>query len=112
MSRIDDDGTVAIFDVEYTGNENVDVFNYSDDDVNISGWVLRDKNNTQRAYTFPQGTILASFDSAYVYTAPGHPYTFNSQTPIWDDCGAALELRDSGGVLKAIFAYGNHLIDE
>jgi hypothetical protein len=112
MSEIDYRETVMIYQVEFEGQEFVDVFNVSDGDVNLSGWVLRDKNNTARSYTFPSGSIVPALDSVFVFTEPNHTYTFNSQTPIWDDCGAALELRDSTGILEATYAYGNHLIDE
>jgi hypothetical protein len=108
-----DDGAVMIYDVDYRDeSENVDVFNYTEDDLDMSGWVLRDKNNTSTSYTFPNGAVNAAGDSIFVYTAPGHTYTFGRQTPIWDDCGAALHLLDSTGELRATFGYGNHLLEE
>lgn len=109
-SRIDDDGTLVIFDVEFTGQENVNLFYIGEDNMNVSGWTLRDKNTPARSYTFPSGSTVTFGDDIYVYTEPGHDYTFNSPTPIWDDCGAALELRDAGGTIRSTFAYGNHLI--
>ena len=104
-----------IFDVEYAGDdERVDVFNNGEDNVNISGWVLRDKNNTSTRYVFPSNTVLGVFpdDSAdaYVYThsGTGRTYTFNSQTELWNDCGAALELLNGSGQVVATYAYGTH----
>jgi hypothetical protein len=92
-------------------DEEIDLINTSNEDVNISGWVLRDKNNHSTSYTFPGGTVLApDGDFVEVWTAPGYTHTFNRQTPVWDDCGAALEVLDSTGTVRATRAYGNHLI--
>jgi len=115
---IDAEGDVIIYDVEYEGDdERVDVFNSGEEEVDISGWTLRDKNNTSVRYVFPSNSILAVFpdedSDAYVYTQPGsgRRYTFNSQTGIWNDCGAALELLNSSGHVVATFGYGTHLLE-
>lgn len=116
-STVDHEGNVYIYEVLYSQqDENVDVYNEGDDEANISGWVLRDKNNTSISYTFPAGTVLTGFldndPDAYVYTEPGHPYTFNRQTEIWNECGAALELLNSSGHVVATYAYGTHCTGE
>jgi hypothetical protein len=41
--------------------------------------------------------------------AQAHPYTFNSRSAIWNNCGGALELLNSSGAVLATFAYGTHL---
>ncbi len=110
------EGDVGIFDVAYLGDDEVvDVFNAGNNNVNISGWVLRDKNNTSVRYVFPSGKILTVFPDdgadAYVCTQPGGAGctdTFNRQTGIWNDCGAALELLNSSGHIVSTFAYGTH----
>jgi hypothetical protein len=109
----DYEGDVAIFDVTFSAeDESVDVGNDSYDDVNISGWVLRDKNNTSVSFTFPAGTILTGYPDegadVYVYTEPGHPFTFNRQTDLWNECGAALELLNNSGQVVATYGYGTH----
>jgi len=82
--------------------------NNTDDEVNLAGWVLRDKSNARQAYTFAKGTHLASGKSIRLYTEPGHPYTFDSKIAIWNDQGDELELLDSHGKLMDGFAYGSH----
>ena len=62
---------------------------------NLNGWVLRDKNEASQHYSFPAGTLLPGARRLQVYTEPGHPYSFNSNRSIWNNCGDALELVDA-----------------
>ena len=114
-STIDAVGDVIIYDMLYEeDDEVVDVYNSGDDDITIGNWILRDKNNTANAFTFPAGTILEAGGDAYVCTfaIAGCDYTFNRTAEIWNDCGAALELLNSSGQVVATYAYGTHLRDE
>ncbi len=78
--------------------------------VDLSGWTLRDKNETSQHYVFPAGTSLAPGASLQVYTEPGHPYSFGRHDQIWNDCGDAAALLDAHGAPVATYAYGTHLI--
>jgi hypothetical protein len=102
---------IGIYNVDSEDPEEVDIYN-DGDDANIGNWVLRDKNNTSVSFVFPAGTILeGGGGEAHICTKPGGSgcdYTFNRQTEIWSDCGAALELLNSSGHLIATFAYGTH----
>jgi Lamin Tail Domain len=109
-SRVRNIGPVAISNVQYLGKEFVEIKNTGGTPANISGWVLRDKNDQGQKYTFPDGTELPAGGTAQVYTEPGHQYTFNSRSSIWNNCGDALELLDSGGAVVATYAYGTHLL--
>jgi len=76
----------------------------------LAGWTLRDKNETGQGYTFAADATLTVGAALQVYTEPDHPYTFNSLSDIWNNCGDALELLNAGGSQVAIFAYGTHLL--
>ena len=77
--------------------------------VDLSGWTIRDKNETSQHYKFPAGSTLGADATLQVYTKPGHPYSFNRNENIWNDCGDAAELLDSNGTAVATYAYGTHL---
>src|SRR5687768_10922458 len=85
---------VAISTVQFKGDEYVEVKNGDQHAADIGGWTVRDKHNPQRAYTFPQVTVLPPLSTLHVYTLPGRIHSFNSTRPIWNDQGAALELLD------------------
>jgi Lamin Tail Domain len=108
-STINSTGNVAITNVEYAGDEYVEITDRGGSSADLSGWVLRDKNDTGQSFTFPPGMQLPAGGKVQVYTSPGQPYTFNSNSPIWNNCGDALELLDAGGTVVATYAYGTHL---
>src|SRR5207245_1739058 len=107
-SRVSNTGPVAISNVQYSGKEFVELKNTGAAPADISAWLLRDKNDQGQKYTFPNGTQLPAGGTLQVYTEPGHQYTFNSRGSIWNNCGDALELLDSTGVVVATYAYGTH----
>jgi hypothetical protein len=74
--------------------------------------VLRDKNDhdTSQQFTFASGTQIPAGGTIEVYTEPGHPYSFNSKSSIWNNCGDALELLNGSGAVIATYAYGTHLL--
>jgi hypothetical protein len=109
-SRITNSGSVSISKVSYSGQEYVELINAGGDATTIAGWKLTDKNDVGQSYIFPPGTELPSGGKIQVFTEPGHPYSFNSNSPIWNNCGDALELFDAGGQVVASYAYGTHLI--
>jgi hypothetical protein len=109
-SRKTSTGHVSIADVQYAGKEFVTIKNNNSSAVDISGWLLRDKNDSDQSFRFPSGTQIAAGGTVEVYTERGHPYSFNSGSPIWNNCGDALELVDAAGAVVATYAYGTHLI--
>ncbi|HEY0071944.1 MAG TPA: lamin tail domain-containing protein [Chloroflexia bacterium] len=102
-------GNVEIANVKEAGVEQVTIRNKGQSTVDISGWTLRDKNDPAQSYTFPAGTQIAAGGTVEVYTEPGHPYSFNSRSSIWNNCGDALELVNAGGTVVATYAYGTHV---
>jgi hypothetical protein len=108
-SGIENTGPVAITTVQYSGQEYVEIANRGASNVDVGSWQLRDKNDQDQQYRFSEGTQLAAGSSIQVYTEPGHPYSFNNRSSIWNNCGDALELLDNSGVVVSTYAYGTHL---
>jgi hypothetical protein len=108
-SRVESVGPVAISHVQYAGQEYVEIANRGGEAANLGGWLLRDKNDPDQRYRFPEGTQLAASATLAVYTEPGHPYSFNIRSSIWNNCGDAIELLDMSGAVVATYAYGTHL---
>lgn len=109
-SSIGGTGPVEISSVQYSGQEHIDIHNKGASVVDISRWTLRDKNDEGQAFVFPAGTQLPAGGTVEVYTESGHPYSFNSGSPIWNNCGDALQLLDASGAVVATYAYGTHLL--
>jgi hypothetical protein len=109
-SKIANTGPVSISNVQYEGQEYVELKNGGDSTVDLSGWTLRDKNDANQKYNFPPDTQLEPGATLQIYTEAGHPYSFNSTSAIWNNCGDAIELLDASGSLVATYAYGTHLI--
>jgi hypothetical protein len=109
-SSIGSTGPVAIANVHYAGQEYVEVRNNGTEPADIGDWTLRDKNTTRQRFDFAPGTMVGPSETIQIYTEPGHPYSFNSGSAIWNNCGDALELLDANGQLAATYAYGNHLL--
>ena len=103
-------GDVAIRTVHAERPEYVEIANLGAAPVVLTGWTLRDRNETDQSYTFTAAATLAAGASLQVYTEPGHPYTFNSGRDIWNNCGDALELVNASGSVVATYAYGTHLL--
>jgi hypothetical protein len=87
----------------------VEIANRGGEAAHLGGWLLRDKNDPDQRYRFPEGTQLAASATLAVYTEPGHPYSFNIRSSIWNNCGDAIELLDMSGAVVATYAYGTHL---
>jgi hypothetical protein len=110
-STVSHTGAVAISDVHYADTEYVTLHNESGSSVDVSGWTLRDKNETKQAFVFPAGSQISTDGTIQVYTASGQgQYSFKSGSPIWNNCGDAVELLDAGRTVVATYAYGTHLI--
>ena len=103
-------GPIEIANVQPAGQEYVEIRNKGGQAADLGGWVLRDKNDTGQSFSFPGGTQIPPGATIQVYTQPGHPYSFNSRSAIWNNCGDALELLDSAGTVVATYAYGTHLL--
>ena len=76
---------------EESGVEQVTIRNKGQYGSRYRRWTLRDRRSVAE-YTFPAGTQIAAGGTVEVYTEPGHPYSFNSRSSIWNNCGDALEL--------------------
>lgn len=109
-SKVASTGPVAIANVQFSGTEYVKIVNNGQAAANIGGWVLKDKNDQAQRYAFPGGTQIQAGGAIQVYTEPGHDYSFNSKSSIWNNCGDAAELLDSNGTVVATYAYGTHLL--
>jgi hypothetical protein len=96
--------------IRYVGQEYVEIGNSGGEAVDISGWVLRDRNDPRQTYTFPPGATLAPGAKLLIYTEPGHEHSFGSRASIWNNCGDVAELLDAGGTVVATFAYNTHLL--
>jgi hypothetical protein len=99
---------VVIAEVQYAGEEYVLITNKGTGVADLSGWKVRDQNDADQAYNFPAGATLANGATIRVYTAPGHQYSFNSNRPIWNNAGDALELLDAEGTVISTYAYGSY----
>lgn len=104
-------GTVVIHNVQYKGDEYVEVMNTSDLPIDIGGYKLRDKNDAGQEYTFSEGAALPAGGIIEVYTKPGHDYSFKSKRAIWNDKGDVVELLDAEGKVISTFAYGTYAKD-
>jgi len=102
-------GAVWISNVQYAGQEHVEISNKGGISADLGGWVLRDKNDVDQAYSFAEGVVLAEGATIQVYTELDHQYSFNSRSSIWNNCGDALELVNREGVVVSTYAYGTHL---
>jgi large subunit ribosomal protein L4 len=99
---------VSISNVQYSGEEYVEITSKGRSEVDLGGWVLRDKNDTGQSFTFPEGAKLAKGDSLQVYTKPGNDYSFESKKPIWNDKGDQVELLDASGEVVDTYSYGSY----
>lgn len=104
-------GNVVISTVHYKGDEYVELRNDYDLPVDLTGWVLRDKNDEGQSFTFSEGTGLKPGSTTKVYTAPGHKQSFESKRPIWNDTGDVAELLSADGTVISTFAYGSYAED-
>ena len=101
-------GNVVISNVHYKDEEYVELRNDNDLPVDLTGWIVRDKNNTDQSFTFAEGTELKPGSTTKVFTAPGHKQSFESKRPIWNDKGDVVELLTADGKVVSTFAYGSY----
>lgn len=104
-------GNVVISTVHYKDEEYVELRNENDLPVDLTGWVLRDKNDADQSFTFAEGTELKPGSTTKVFTAPNHKQSFESKRPIWNDKGDVAELLNSDGKVVSTFAYGSYAED-
>jgi len=104
-------GKIVIADVSYKGDEYVEIRNDNDLPIDLAGWVLRDKNDADQSFTFPEGSELKAGGTFQVFTAPGHNQSFDSKRPIWNDAGDVAELLNADGKVISTFAYGSYAED-
>jgi hypothetical protein len=101
---------IEISNVQFSGDEYVELLNDGAQPIDLGGWVLQDANDPAQMYAFKAGSVIAAGGTIQVYTAPGHAYTFGSNRPIWNDCGDALELVDAAGITVATYGYGTYQV--
>ena len=101
-------GNVIISNVHYKDEEYVELRNENDLPVDLTGWILRDKNDADQSFTFAEGTELKPGSTTKVFTAPGHKQSFESKRPIWNDKGDVVELLSADGKVISTFAYGSY----
>jgi large subunit ribosomal protein L4 len=104
-------GNVVISTVHYKDEEYVELRNENDLPVDLTGWVLRDKNDADQSFTFAEGTELKPGSTTKVFTSPNHKQSFESKRPIWNDKGDVAELLNSDGKVVSTFAYGSYAED-
>jgi endonuclease YncB( thermonuclease family) len=79
--------------------EIVEMTNRSDDDVDLSGFVLRDESTANR-FVFPNGTVLGAGDSLEVSAGcdpPGDALAWCADGPVWNNGGDTALLLDPAG---------------
>lgn len=85
-----------------------DVANDRDDDVDLTGWVLRDDSSTHR-YRFPDGFLLAPGAQVRVVVGCGRDDAVTlhwcSNSPVWSNAGDAALLLDPSGNVAARLRY-------
>ena len=101
-------GNVVISNVHYKDEEYVEIRNDNDLPVDLTGWIVRDKNDADQLFTFAEGTELKPGSTTKVFTAPGHKQSFESKRPIWNDKGDVVELLSADGKVVSTFAYGSY----
>lgn len=86
-------------DEEALDLEVVEITNRSDDDADLSGFVLRDESTANR-FVFPTGTVLGAGDSLEVSAGcdpPGNALAWCADGPVWNNGGDTALLLDPAG---------------
>ncbi len=87
---------------ENLNEEWVEIANQGEEDVNLEGWTLSDRQN--HTYSFPN-FVLAAGASVKVHTGSGEDTEenvyINRSTPIWNNDGDSAILADSEGIIVA-----------
>ena len=79
--------------------EIVEIANRSDDDADLSGFVLRDESTANR-FVFPNGTVLRAGESLEVSAGcdpPGNVLAWCADGPVWNNGGDTALLLDPAG---------------
>ncbi|MDB9319299.1 lamin tail domain-containing protein [Nodularia spumigena] len=90
-------------------DEYVEISNQETTPADVSGWQIVSGVGRNKAFTFPQGTILAPGQSVRVYTNEVHPesggFSYGSGVSLWKDSGDEARLLDAQGNLVSGLAY-------
>ncbi|RCJ19632.1 hypothetical protein A6770_05685 [Nostoc minutum NIES-26] len=90
-------------------DEYVEITNQEKTPADVSGWQIASGVGRNKAFTFPQGTILAPGQSVRVYTNEVHPesggFSCGSGVSLWKDSGDEVRLLDAQGNLVSGLAY-------
>lgn len=81
-------------DDQHIEHESVTITNNGEDDVDLSGWILRDESSRHR-YRFPPGTTLAAGGRLIVTSAA--PAWDPGGSPVWNNSGDLVLLTEATG---------------
>ncbi len=93
---------VAIECIEFSGEEFIQIRNYTSTPQNISDWVVKDISDGNPSFTFPSDTVLPENGIVRIYTqevpdgSPAGTFTFERSRSIWSDSDP-----DEGGLFNA-----------
>lgn len=94
-------------DWDNLNDEYVVIKNERNEAVDMTGWTLSDEAN--HVYTFPSGFILNAGATVTVYTGSGvdaqDKLYWGSSSPIWNNDGDTVYLKDSEGNLIDIWSW-------
>jgi len=90
-------------------DEYVEITNHDKAPTDVSGWQLASGVGRNKAFSFPQGTILEPGQSVRVYTNEIHPefggFSCGSGVALWKDSGDEARLLDAQGNVVSGLAY-------
>jgi micrococcal nuclease len=94
-------------DNENPNGEYVTIRNRGDEPLDLSGWQITDE--TDKTYTFPDGTMLATGATLRVHSGTGSDdgtdYYWNRSGAVWNNDGDTLRLSDADGGLVVRLTY-------
>ncbi len=86
--------------------EYVKLINTTAEPINLTGWTIKDV--ATNIYQFPR-FVLQPAKKVYIHSGEGQDthkrLYWNSQTPVWNNDGDTLFLRDCSGALAGMFCY-------
>ena len=95
-------------DEENLNEEYIVIANPTDQDIDLSNWVLRDSSTSHR-FTFPEGSTLFADEGLVVRTGCGtntsQEFFWCSEGPIWDNGGDEAFLLTPSGAIAATLEY-------